>query len=930
MLFKNTKFSKNITADVLANYLEELNNFYEANIWYQKAYDLTKDEKYLTKIQENKLKSKNQSKDILIQNDKKIFPILNNFAKKEQVINVLESYKYIFFAANDKSIKMYDKKNSKFLKEFRTWVSNGMAGNSLQMAFDENRELLYFSVLNSIKDVSKNDLIHVLDVNNGKIIKTLKNSNGTKNTYLNISNDGKYLVAINDYNLFNIINVEDNKVQHYNFNGKGKFLAATIYKEKDDYIINIVNSDNKLYKFSLKLARNTSVEDFNYQMNFKRYNENLALKIFDHINSVEIKNISINSRNNIEVKLPNKIKEFDLENILIKDLEKFTPYINEKKSTLAINQKYDGRVIEFVNIKNNYKKEYFLTRGVNVLNAYPINNKYILLITSDISFMPILNDKGEVMASLQGFNTLPKKIYIKDKKLIVLGNDNVINIFNLDILNKLKYNDKEYDDEVLVGFGNLTGDSKEEIIESFENMKKYELLNYQKTNSLSFIPTTEQMANNFKLFAIKKELIYPQLSTYIKNEKDWIMYTPEGLFTYGGEGYKLLKYHQNQGLFKEAKIIENEKLYDKFYRPDLIKKILAGEKVDIPLDVKSVIQNIKPPELKILSNNMINKKDVDLTYQICDAGNGVSNPKLLINGKAINPPSSRGFSIKKVEEKENKCKIYKSIHTLNPGKNKISVKAYDKDKNIASESEAIEVTANYKINKKPNLYFLSIAVSDYNDDSYDLKYPVNDVIKIKEKIEQKSKSVYKNIYTYEVHDSKVSHDNINKVFDEISKKIEINDAFILYIAGHGVTKDGLYQFVPHNTNNKISINEIKKNLSKINTNKSLVLLDTCQSGAIIDEVSTVNRLSKDDNRNYIVASSSDQVALEGYKNHGVFSYSVLDGFEKAYFAGDDELLVYNLGNYVKRLVPKLTKKEFYFEQKPEFYFADDFVLGDKN
>jgi len=326
---------------------------------------------------------------------------------------------------------------------------------------------------------------------------------------------------------------------------------------------------------------------------------------------------------------------------------------------------------------------------------------------------------------------------------------------------------------------------------------------------------------------------------------------------------------------------------------------------------------------------MINEKDIDLVYQVCDAGNGVADPKLVINGQAINPPSSRGFSIEKIEAKDEKCKVYKSTHTLNSGENIISLKAYDKDKNIANQSEPIKVMANYKIEEKQNLYFFSIAVSDYKDDNLDLKYPVNDVKKVKEKLQQKSKSVYESIFTYELHDRDVNLENINKTFDEIKDKININDAFVLYIAGHGVSKDSIYHFIPYDQAEKISIHEIKTNLSKLENNKSLVLLDTCQSGAaidsMVDEVTTVNRLSHDDNRNYIVASSKNQVALEGYKDHGVFTYGVLDAF-----INNDKLKVWGLADHISEIVPRITQEKFHFSQTPQAKLNQNFILtGEK-
>jgi len=347
---------------------------------------------------------------------------------------------------------------------------------------------------------------------------------------------------------------------------------------------------------------------------------------------------------------------------------------------------------------------------------------------------------------------------------------------------------------------------------------------------------------------------------------------------------------------------------------------------------------------------MINVKDVELTYQVCDEGNGISDPKLIINGQAISPPLSRGFSIEEINTKKDKCKVYRSIHTLYPGQSTIEFKAYDKDKNIANISDKLEITTDYKIIEKsstmskndikkledeghavldkPNLYLLSIGVSKYKDTSFNLKYPVKDVQAIKEKFMKNSKLIFENIYTYDLYNEKVSKDSINKTFDEISKKIKTNDTFILYLAGHGITKNGKYQFIPYNVKDKVSIDEVKQNLNKTAgyTQKSLVLLDTCYSGAIIeniDDEATTNRLSHDSsNINYIVASSSDQVALEGYKDHGVFSYSVLDAFNK-----NSKLKVWDLADHVSEQVPKITKEKFYYEQRPKTKLNRNFLLG---
>ena len=73
--------------------------------------------------------------------------------------------------------------------------------------------------------------------------------------------------------------------------------------------------------------------------------------------------------------------------------------------------------------------------------------------------------------------------------------------------------------------------------------------------------------------------------------------------------------------------------------------------------------------------------------------------------------------------------------------------------------------------------------------------------------------------------------------------------------------------------------------------------------------------------NYIVASSLNQVALEGYNDHGVFTYSVLDAFDN-----NPKLKVLGLANHVSELVPRITKEKFQYEQIPQSKLNKNFIL----
>ena len=70
--------------------------------------------------------------------------------------------------------------------------------------------------------------------------------------------------------------------------------------------------------------------------------------------------------------------------------------------------------------------------------------------------------------------------------------------------------------------------------------------------------------------------------------------------------------------------------------------------------------------------------------------------------------------------------------------------------------------------------------------------------------------------------------------------------------------------------------------------KTLFLLDTCSSGAFamgpsrgLDDKMAIDRLSRISGRAMMAASGSEQMALEGEKDHGVFTYALLEGLQKA-------------------------------------------------
>jgi hypothetical protein len=296
----------------------------------------------------------------------------------------------------------------------------------------------------------------------------------------------------------------------------------------------------------------------------------------------------------------------------------------------------------------------------------------------------------------------------------------------------------------------------------------------------------------------------------------------------------------------------------------------------------------------------------------------------------------RGMKVVHRAGKETSCRGFSHIVTLTEGRNVIGLTARNRANTI--ESNRAEVTFSYRSGSKerPDLYVLAIAVNKYRDGDLRLKYPIPDANDLARSIQSGGKRLFGKVVVRTVYDSEATREGVTRAFQEVGGKTRRDDVFVLFIAGHGITyeKDGNYYFLPVDfrytgeeaiRKQGISKDDLTKNLTHIQAMKSLLLLDTCNSGSFAEAVASrnivektaVTRLSKATGRSTIVASSRDQVALEGYEGHGVFTYTILKGMGGEAKDREGKVTVNGLATYVEEMLPKLTYKKWGYEQIPQ-------------
>jgi len=238
---------------------------------------------------------------------------------------------------------------------------------------------------------------------------------------------------------------------------------------------------------------------------------------------------------------------------------------------------------------------------------------------------------------------------------------------------------------------------------------------------------------------------------------------------------------------------------------------------------------------------------------------------------------------------------------LEPGNNIVSVTAFDADQTIdAGESIRLPIRYDATTPDAPNLYVVSVGIDQYASDKLQkLDNAVNDAKGIIETLSNNTKGLFANIKPIALLDEQAGLAKIKQALLQVGKEAKPNDLVVLFLAGHGISLDGRYYFLPYDA--KLTGGNIKeqikstsltqKNLSDIisalPTSRVAVLIDSCNSGAFAvlgsvmqhssQERAWTGSLAQNTGRFVLAGTSNDQEALDGINGHGVFTAVLLDG-----------------------------------------------------
>lgn len=440
-------------------------------------------------------------------------------------------------------------------------------------------------------------------------------------------------------------------------------------------------------------------------------------------------------------------------------------------------------------------------------------------------------------------------------------------------------------------------------------------------------------------------------SLCVDENGDYFIYTPEGYFTGSPDGINKFV-HVVDGL----EVTDLGQMAETLYRPDLVAAKLRGEDISekVALDgvgagaskggsvLEQIVSTGEPPLVRFVNPPASSaSRDATVTFTAEDQGGGIGAVYLSLNGKVIQiAEGSRKFALvggdaKAVQSGGGKTVTYSHTLSLQNGENVIEAYATNSAGKIESRRALTKITWR-GATQKPSLHVLAVGVNKYRDRSLWLQYSVPDAQSVSKSFGGQKSSLYQDIHTYELLDGDVTKESLSAKFAELSGKVRSDDVFILFIAGHGTTsqKTGDYYFIPSNfrytdsdaiLTQGISKGDILGYMSAISAGKTLIMLDTCNSGAFTNgaaargfaEKTALERLVRSTGQAVLTAASEEQSAMEGYNGHGIFTYVLLEALSgKADSNSDGYTTLTELAAYIEEQVPELSYKKWGYEQVP--------------
>lgn len=401
-----------------------------------------------------------------------------------------------------------------------------------------------------------------------------------------------------------------------------------------------------------------------------------------------------------------------------------------------------------------------------------------------------------------------------------------------------------------------------------------------------------------------------------EDQKRWVVWTPSGYYDASPGAEDLIGWHVNNGLDQAADFFPVAQFRDTYYRPDIIAKILqtgdearalelanqeSGRKkqeADIAQQLPPVVEIISPSEGSEFSAGQIT-----IHYRIrTPSGEPVTDVKTLLDGRPI---GAREHFDETTTEDVRALQLTlperdSAVTIIAANRFSESVPATVQLRWRSLEPRALKFVDRTSAKSdviRPKLYILTIGVSQYANEKFNLKFADKDAGDFVNVMLAQKDLLYRDVIIKKLTNEEAIKDEILDGLDWIRKETTSNDVAMVFLAGHGINdQNNYYYFCPHNVipdrlfRTGIAFSDIKNAMSAI-AGKAVFFLDTCHSGnslglaprGMLDINKVINELSSAQNGVVVFsASTGSESAFERDDWHnGAFTEALVEGLSGA-------------------------------------------------
>ncbi|MDQ1353209.1 MAG: hypothetical protein QG657_3515, partial [Acidobacteriota bacterium] len=379
-------------------------------------------------------------------------------------------------------------------------------------------------------------------------------------------------------------------------------------------------------------------------------------------------------------------------------------------------------------------------------------------------------------------------------------------------------------------------------------------------------------------------------------------------------------------------------LKERYYEPGLFSKIMGINKEPLR-DVE------KFTDVKLFPDVVLSKPtsaNPDFTIRLINRGGGIGRVVVKINGKELTNDARNPQQRATPNANEHIIKLpLAGDPRLKPGEeNEIEVQAFNEEDYLRS----IGVEANYtppgeRFSERPQLWAIIAGVSDYIGKEIDLRYAANDAENFAEAIKIAATRLFDPIeprimlFTTSQEGGYLipNRDNLLNAFKSALQS-KPQDILVVYLSGHGFNfggSEGDYYFLTSEARGStlkdpavraqttISGKELTDIIKRVPAQKTVLILDTCVAGQLIDKLvekryissSKIRALERIKDRtgfHILAGSAANRVSYETSRYaQGLLTYSLLFGMRGGALRENEFVDVITLFEYAADKVPEL-------------------------